>query len=152
MKRETLRHQIVSSVIRSAAIAGRAKSIDEALRIWPDLGMLRTMRSGEYQQIVARNRGECLWCQSPIAKHRSFCNHQCASSLRIRLGDFCAIRAALKQRDNEVCCSCGIKSKWQADHILPVSECGGLCGLENLQTLCIECHASKTETLAAEWL
>lgn len=36
------------------------------------------------------------------------------------------------------------KSLWDADHILEVSEGGGLCGLENFQTLCIPCHTRKT--------
>jgi len=35
-------------------------------------------------------------------------------------------------------------SLWDADHILPVSEGGGECGLDNLQTLCIACHLKKT--------
>ena len=29
---------------------------------------------------------------------------------------------------------------WDADHILPVKDGGGLCGLENMRTLCIPCH------------
>lgn len=33
---------------------------------------------------------------------------------------------------------------WDADHIEPVDEGGGLCGLENYQTLCINCHKKKT--------
>ncbi|CAE7899600.1 Zranb3 [Symbiodinium sp. KB8] len=35
-------------------------------------------------------------------------------------------------------------SLWQADHILPVWQGGGACGLENLQTLCASCHSLKT--------
>lgn len=33
---------------------------------------------------------------------------------------------------------------WQADHIQPVAEGGGACGLENIQTLCTPCHKRKT--------
>ncbi len=33
---------------------------------------------------------------------------------------------------------------WDMDHIKPVSQGGGLCGLENYQTLCIPCHKDKT--------
>ena len=36
---------------------------------------------------------------------------------------------------------------WQADHILAVSEGGGSCGLENLRTLCVPCHATETQKL-----
>lgn len=39
---------------------------------------------------------------------------------------------------------------WQADHIVPVAEGGGACGLENLQTLCTPCHKAKTAAQARE--
>lgn len=38
---------------------------------------------------------------------------------------------------------------WEADHIVPVSEGGGCCGLENYQTLCLRCHRLCTKQLAA---
>jgi 5-methylcytosine-specific restriction enzyme A len=34
---------------------------------------------------------------------------------------------------------------WDADHIKPVKEGGGLCGLENIRTLCIKCHKQVTK-------
>jgi 5-methylcytosine-specific restriction enzyme A len=34
---------------------------------------------------------------------------------------------------------------WDADHILPVKEGGGLCGLDNIRTLCINCHKNVTK-------
>ncbi len=37
---------------------------------------------------------------------------------------------------------------WEADHIIPVIEGGGCCGLENYQTLCIRCHKEDTKKLA----
>ena len=36
---------------------------------------------------------------------------------------------------------------WDADHINPVVQGGGLCGLENIQTLCIACHKIKTKNM-----
>lgn len=33
---------------------------------------------------------------------------------------------------------------WDADHIIPVKDGGGMCGLENLRTLCIQCHKKIT--------
>ena len=44
------------------------------------------------------------------------------------------------------------KALWQADHILPVAEGGGACGLENLQTLCTVCHTRKTSEQRARQL
>lgn len=35
-------------------------------------------------------------------------------------------------------------SWWDMDHIVPVHRGGGDCGLDNLQTLCVLCHAKKT--------
>ena len=36
---------------------------------------------------------------------------------------------------------------WEADHIVPVVEGGGECGLENYQTLCLWCHRTATAEL-----
>lgn len=36
---------------------------------------------------------------------------------------------------------------WDADHIVPVVEGGGECGLSNYRTLCIPCHKTETKKL-----
>ena len=36
---------------------------------------------------------------------------------------------------------------WDADHIIPVKEGGGSCGLDNIRTLCIKCHKIVTKEL-----
>lgn len=41
-----------------------------------------------------------------------------------------------------------IGSLWDADHIRPVAQGGGECGLENLTTLCVACHRRKTAAQA----
>lgn len=38
---------------------------------------------------------------------------------------------------------------WEMDHVVPVAEGGGSCGLDNLQTLCWACHGRETAKLAA---
>jgi 5-methylcytosine-specific restriction endonuclease McrA len=43
----------------------------------------------------------------------------------------------------------GRRSLWDADHIVPVSEGGGLCGLDGYRTLCIPCHKRVTADLRA---
>lgn len=37
---------------------------------------------------------------------------------------------------------------WDADHIVPVIEGGGCCGLINYRTLCVLCHKKETYLLA----
>jgi len=34
---------------------------------------------------------------------------------------------------------------WDADHIIPVKDGGGLCGLDNIRTLCIKCNKVVTK-------
>lgn len=41
----------------------------------------------------------------------------------------------------------GDVSPWAADHIVPVVEGGGECGLENIRTLCLGCHHEETRKL-----
>jgi 5-methylcytosine-specific restriction endonuclease McrA len=36
---------------------------------------------------------------------------------------------------------------WDADHIIPVCQGGGQCGLDNYRTLCISCHKEETKKL-----
>lgn len=38
-------------------------------------------------------------------------------------------------------------SYWDADHIVPVSQDGGGCGLDNYRTLCLLCHKAVTAKL-----
>lgn len=36
---------------------------------------------------------------------------------------------------------------WEADHVVPISEGGGACGLEGYRTLCWRCHPKETGAL-----
>lgn len=38
----------------------------------------------------------------------------------------------------------GRTTLWDADHVVPVAQGGGGCGLDNYQTLCVWCHRDKT--------
>jgi 5-methylcytosine-specific restriction protein A len=37
---------------------------------------------------------------------------------------------------------------WDADHIIPVKNGGGECGLDNYRTLCIKCHKIVTKNIS----
>ena len=39
---------------------------------------------------------------------------------------------------------------WECDHIVGVYEGGGMCTVENAQTLCVVCHAEKTKAQAKD--
>lgn len=43
----------------------------------------------------------------------------------------------------------GRQSGWDADHIIPVVEGGGGCGIDGMRTLCHPCHKDQTAALAA---
>lgn len=56
-----------------------------------------------------------------------------------------AVRLAAKRRDGWACVSCGHRHRLEVDHIEPVKKRPDLAfELDNLQTLCAKCHASKT--------
>jgi hypothetical protein len=61
-----------------------------------------------------------------------------------------AIQAAEKRRAKLAAAGwpLGRESFWDMDHIIPVIEGGGLCGLDNYRTLCVPCHKAETKKLA----
>jgi 5-methylcytosine-specific restriction protein A len=93
---------------------------------------------------------------------RTFCGPACVDAWRIKT-DPAHLRRMVWERDHGVCALCGLDTcadmrqkrcgatgdRWQADHIVPVIEGGGECGLDNLRTLCTACHKRATAALAA---
>lgn len=43
------------------------------------------------------------------------------------------------------------KHAWEMDHIVPVRDAKEVCGLEGLQTLCLECHKEKTSRMLRKY-
>lgn len=121
----------------------------------------------------------CCYCGKPRpVGRRRWCSDACVQDFQVRKGHATVIRALLHKRDNQICARCGWDSKplarvlywlswrartwlcaelgigsrvtlWDADHIVPVVEGGGGCGLDNYRTLCIWCHREVTAELAA---
>lgn len=78
------------------------------------------------------------------------CRRHALNQFHIIKGDTQVIRGNLYLRDQGFCRMCGVHSeRWEADHIIPVSQGGGACSLDNLQTLCYDCHKEKTISLNA---
>lgn len=79
------------------------------------------------------------WSSFPDGTEQAVAN---VRSLAAQLG------AAFERRATEL--NGGKQSHcWEADHIIPVAEGGGGCGLEGYRTLCLECHRAETRRLAA---
>lgn len=117
----------------------------------------------------ANGRPLCRWCSTEVpTANRTFCCGQAQTHDRdghvLVAGQGCVhewlvrsqssyARRCVWARDAGVCALCGTVAKsrhghhWQADHIVPVAEGGGSCGLENLRTLCTADHKRVTADL-----
>lgn len=117
-----------------------------------------------YQQIGTNGRKACLECGNDIVekRRRTFCGQNCSDNFGLKTSATHA-RYMVFQRDKGICAKCnldvfegtgrkphygGTGDLWQADHITPVIEGGGECGLDNFRTLCTRCHKEETAALA----
>lgn len=122
-----------------------------------------------------QGRNLCRRCGTEVPHGRfTFCSDACVHEWRIRT-DPGYLRQQVFRRDRGVCAACGLDTEalrkekrkldyaarrrfekewgtrrrlWDADHILPVSEGGGECGLDNLRTLCVKCHRNRHQSLS----
>jgi 5-methylcytosine-specific restriction enzyme A len=118
--------------------------------------------------------GACRWCGGDVPRGRyTFCGAACVEEWRLRT-DPGYLRERVFERDRGVCAMCGVDTEalrktkrkldysarrqfekewgarhslWDADHLTPVVEGGGECGLANMRTLCLKCHRSTTAEL-----
>jgi 5-methylcytosine-specific restriction protein A len=98
---------------------------------------IRTQPEFAALHVHARDKGVCALCTRDCeALYRKIRVTKRARRLA-RLAEL-ALPAYLLRR----------KRYWEVDHITPVIEGGGSCGLENLRTLCWECHKRATRELA----
>jgi 5-methylcytosine-specific restriction protein A len=76
-----------------------------------------------------------------------------SESQRTRGSRWVKIRRRVLTRDNGMCCMCKAHGRFtlarEVDHITPLWA-GGTDAESNLQALCIECHASKTDAEASK--
>lgn len=112
----------------------------------------------------ANGRPLCRRCaiEIPLGRRKTFCSSECVHEWKLRTNPG-YLREQVFRRDLGICAKCSldtmadVKRKrtrgtgdlWQADHIKPVVEGGGECGIDNLRTLCTACHKSATKELAA---
>lgn len=100
---------------------------------------IRTQPDFAAERVHARDKGVCVTCfRDCDALHRKVRVTKWAARKR-RMAELGLPDYLLRRR-----------RYWEVDHITPVVEGGGSCGLENLRTLCWECHRKATRELAAK--
>lgn len=108
----------------------------------------RTITAVVLRSSLHREVGHCTWCdkQFTTSKAARWCSAECRAEGYIRFGFW---YGPVTDRDHGVCAMCGQVGKGcEIDHIIPVIEGGGCCGLENLRTLCFVCHRKQTADLS----
>lgn len=134
----------------------------------------RAVSADDWGKPERNDAGEpiCRWCKSIVRPpRRTFCGDACVHEWKLRSNPG-YVRKEVWKRDAGVCRMCGFnvrqaekawrrgkplsgdrtvrrrwraaRPRWEADHILPVADGGGECGLENYRLLCRECHAAVT--------
>lgn len=86
--------------------------------------------------VFARDRGVCGLCGLDTESIRLRLREASVDARRILWGEL-VVRGFNR-----------LQALYQVDHIRPVVEGGGSCGLENLRTLCVPCHKAETRALA----
>lgn len=104
------------------------------------------LRPGEVTRTLRkRDRGRCALCGCDTERIRRIVN------LLRSWREFSAVKdyiRHLKERGFNTGLF-SVRRLWQADHIVPVCEGGGLCGAEGYRTLCMPCHKQVTTEQAA---
>ena len=54
------------------------------------------------------------------------------------------LRLAVFERDGWRCRKCGLARRLECDHVKPLRQGGAMWDMENLQTLCVNCHKEKS--------
>ena len=86
----------------------------------------------------------CKVCGAPLSgRRKSYCSQECCNRNWPSI-----MRSLVYTRDQGICAVCGADDMhWEADHIVPVAEGGGLCGLDGYRTLCKQCHGRESGKL-----
>lgn len=125
---------------------------DQCVNDWRDRNDPVRIRS----RVLERDRGICAHCQKDcvtaelLAQEsgglwRWLAKKECANMEWTESWSFIDGYVRIRRREIGVAHD---GHAWEADHIVPVIEGGGLCGLENYRTLCLTCHRKETAALA----
>jgi 5-methylcytosine-specific restriction enzyme A len=104
------------------------------------------VRSGVWQnQVLHRDKGVCSRCGlDTIASQERIkrIGWRCKKNSRYH-----SLKRLEKISDHYGISWYGLIAPYDIDHIVPIAEGGGCCGLDNLQTLCRPCHKVLTDGL-----
>lgn len=104
---------------------------------------LTTNPGYQRDHVYQRDRGVCAACQLDCVElERAY-----DAAKRAARQEYSAAWRDVEDRLRRLGFVPGI-SFWAMDHVVPVAEGGGGCGLENLRTLCLPCHRRETAELA----
>lgn len=154
------------------------KTLDELLELVPGLRRCRSLSVDMARKMLDRRKKECTWCGSQCpGQRRHWCSQECETAFLSRCCPAVFV-AKVVERDKHICQICnrdvkksieefrnamrlGIVGKmnredygygrgawYEIDHIIPVSEGGGLCDISNLRFTCGQCHKKETAKLA----
>ena len=102
---------------------------------------------GARRRTEARRTARCVECKAPLANHRSpYCSRRCQWRFH---GHYFwdSARSYTMLRDGYTCRICGKRKRVReldVDHIVEIASGGAALEYSNLQTVCRECHRSKT--------
>ena len=100
------------------------------------------IRKGDASRIqsllLQRDHGICALCGADMAKLKRVLRHVKDSGGWPALNLLHSLLRIPRHR----------KHLWDGDHVVPVVEGGGGCGLDNYRTLCLWCHLGQTAALA----
>lgn len=73
---------------------------------------LRQISAGDLRQRLDRPERHCTWCGEPVPKGcRTWCSNTCWQEFASHC-DPSTIRRQVEERDNGVCCECGLDTEW----------------------------------------
>jgi 5-methylcytosine-specific restriction endonuclease McrA len=104
------------------------------------------------QQVYLRDKGVCALCGVDTSKQRAeiaaafachrYTNNPSTARKRAFLVRLKQLHIPLSRWHRSP------QGFWDMDHLIPVAEGGGACGLDNLRTLCLRCHYQQTRQLS----
>lgn len=110
--------------------------------------LVRKSSADARRLVFRRDRGVCAECGLDCDKLRKELSRlRYGEGVKGNSGSYIAARTR-KLELAEMGFDYWRKTLWDCDHVVPVSEGGGTCGLENLRTLCQPCHRKATAALA----